>query len=124
MAIEPEDNREEQEQYENIMPVDAPFEDGFNMKTLWATLFVGLVMLPGAIYLGLGHRTEHGGRVRMGDHHPSPGNRQTVLRAAEDAGGPGNLLGGGWIAGGGGATGQRGAGVRGAIRRINLGIKT
>lgn len=53
MAIEPKDPREEQEQYENIMPVDAPFEDGFNMKTLWATLFVGLVMLPGAIYLGL-----------------------------------------------------------------------
>ena len=36
-----------------IMPADAPFEPGFNMKTLWAALFVGFVMLPGAIYLGL-----------------------------------------------------------------------
>ena len=36
-----------------IMPTDAPFEPGFNMKTLWAALFVGFVMLPGAIYLGL-----------------------------------------------------------------------
>ena len=30
-----------------------PFEPGFNLKTLWAALFVGFVMLPGAIYLGL-----------------------------------------------------------------------
>ena len=37
----------------DIMPADAPFEAGFNMKTLWAALFVGFVMLPGAIYLGL-----------------------------------------------------------------------
>ena len=37
----------------DIMPADAPFEPGFNMKTLWAALFVGFVMLPGAIYLGL-----------------------------------------------------------------------
>ena len=35
------------------MPADAPFEPGFNAKTLWAALFVGFVMLPGAIYLGL-----------------------------------------------------------------------
>jgi len=35
------------------MPEDAPYEDGFNLKTIWATLFVGVVMLPGAIYLGL-----------------------------------------------------------------------
>ena len=35
------------------MPADAPFEPGFNTKTLWAALFVGFVMLPGAIYLGL-----------------------------------------------------------------------
>ena len=35
------------------MPEEAPFEPGFNMKTLWAALFVGFVMLPGAIYLGL-----------------------------------------------------------------------
>ena len=36
-----------------IMPENAPFEPGFNIKTLWAALFVGFVMLPGAIYLGL-----------------------------------------------------------------------
>ena len=35
------------------MPPDAPYEDGFNIKTIWAVFFVGLVMLPGAIYLGL-----------------------------------------------------------------------
>jgi hypothetical protein len=35
------------------MPEDAPFESGFNIKTLWAALFVGFVMLPGSIYLGL-----------------------------------------------------------------------
>ena len=35
------------------MSSDAPFEAGFNIKTLWAALFVGFVMLPGAIYLGL-----------------------------------------------------------------------
>ena len=33
--------------------IDGPFEPGFNKKTLWAALFVGFVMLPGAIYLGL-----------------------------------------------------------------------
>ena len=54
MATEPTDEQQEDlEQYENIMPEDAPYEDGFNLKTLWATLFVGIVMLPGAIYLGL-----------------------------------------------------------------------
>jgi hypothetical protein len=36
-----------------IMPEGAPFEPGFNMKTVWAALFVGFIMLPGAIYLGL-----------------------------------------------------------------------
>lgn len=35
------------------MPPDAPYEDGFNLKTIWAVFFVGIVMLPGAIYLGL-----------------------------------------------------------------------
>jgi hypothetical protein len=39
--------------YPSIMPDDAPWEAGFNAKTLWAALFVGFVMLPGAIYLGL-----------------------------------------------------------------------
>ncbi len=31
----------------------APFEEGFNLKTIWGALFVGFLMLPGAIYLGL-----------------------------------------------------------------------
>ena len=52
MATEPKDNeQEDQAQYDDIMPPDAPYEDGFNMKTIWAVFFVGLVMLPGAIYL-------------------------------------------------------------------------
>jgi hypothetical protein len=33
--------------------VSGPFQPGFNMKTVWAAIFVGFVMLPGAIYLGL-----------------------------------------------------------------------
>ena len=53
MATKPRDEHEDLSQYESIMPEDAPFEDGFNLKTIWAMLFVGLVMLPGAIYLGL-----------------------------------------------------------------------
>jgi hypothetical protein len=30
-----------------------PFEDGFNVKSILAAFFIGLVILPGAIYLGL-----------------------------------------------------------------------
>ncbi len=30
-----------------------PFQEGFNVKTVLAALFIGFVMLPGAIYLGL-----------------------------------------------------------------------
>lgn len=37
----------------SLMPPDAPFQPGFNSKTLLAALFVGFLMLPGAIYLGL-----------------------------------------------------------------------
>ncbi len=37
----------------NLIPQDLLFEPGFNIKTLWAALFVGFIMLPGAIYLGL-----------------------------------------------------------------------
>jgi len=36
-----------------LMPEDAPFESGFGWSTVWASLFVGIVMLPGVIYLGL-----------------------------------------------------------------------
>jgi len=37
----------------DIMSPDAPFEHGFSWKTVWGALFVGFVMMPGAIYLGL-----------------------------------------------------------------------
>ena len=50
---ETEETKEDLTEYEQIMPEDAPFEDGFGWKTIWATAFVGIVMLPGAIYLGL-----------------------------------------------------------------------
>ena len=53
MSLAPENRREESEERFEIMPADAPFEPGFNIKTLWAALFVGFIMLPGAIYLGL-----------------------------------------------------------------------
>ena len=36
-----------------LIPEDLDFEPGFNIKTLWAARFVGFIMLPGAIYLGL-----------------------------------------------------------------------
>ena len=32
---------------------DEPYRDGFNLKTVWACLFVGFIMLPGSIYLSL-----------------------------------------------------------------------
>ena len=31
----------------------APYVDGFNAKAIWAALFIGVIMLPGAIYLAL-----------------------------------------------------------------------
>ncbi len=36
-----------------LMPENAPFESGFNAKIIWGALFVGFIMLPGSIYLGL-----------------------------------------------------------------------
>ena len=30
-----------------------PFQEGFNVRTIIAALFIGFIMLPGAIYLGL-----------------------------------------------------------------------
>ncbi len=36
-----------------LIPQGLEFEPGFNMRTIWAALFVGFIMLPGAIYLGL-----------------------------------------------------------------------
>jgi len=43
---------ETHEDYQFVSP-EAPFEPGFNIKTLIAAIFVGFLMLPGAIYLGL-----------------------------------------------------------------------
>jgi len=48
-----EERAEETERGYEIMPPDAVFEDGFNLKTVWGALFVGFVMMPGVIYLGL-----------------------------------------------------------------------
>lgn len=42
-----------QEESYDLMPEGAPYEAGFNLRTVAAALFVGFVMLPGAIYLGL-----------------------------------------------------------------------
>ena len=41
-----------QDTYE-IVPEGTPYQPGFNWNTVFAALFVGLVMMPGAIYLGL-----------------------------------------------------------------------
>ncbi|MFP6592055.1 MAG: peptide transporter [Candidatus Latescibacterota bacterium] len=36
-----------------LTPEDLTFQPGFDMKTVYAALFVGFIMMPGAIYLGL-----------------------------------------------------------------------
>jgi len=36
-----------------LLDDDTPFEDGFNRMTLVGAVFVGFIMLPGAIYMGL-----------------------------------------------------------------------
>ena len=36
-----------------LLPPDAPFESGFGASTVWSALFIGIIMLPGVIYLGL-----------------------------------------------------------------------
>jgi len=43
----------ELELYRGLMDYPEKFEDGFDMKTVLGALFVGFVMMPGAIYLGL-----------------------------------------------------------------------
>ncbi|MCK9265487.1 OPT/YSL family transporter [bacterium] len=35
------------------LEIQEEFRDGFNLRTIWAALFIGFVMLPGTIYLGL-----------------------------------------------------------------------
>ena len=41
------------EEHISLIPADLKFEDAFNWKTVMAALFVGIVMLPGAMYMGL-----------------------------------------------------------------------
>ena len=75
-----QNRRETKERFE-IAPGDAPFEPGFNVKTLWAALFVGFVMLPGAIYLGLVTGQSMAGGGRVGDPYSVHRDRQAHLCA-------------------------------------------
>ena len=43
----------ELEQYRNLLDTPSTFEDGFGWTTIAGILFCGLIMTPGAIYLGL-----------------------------------------------------------------------
>ena len=52
-SFTPEKKQNEDDRAYEIMPEEAPYEDGFNLRTVIAALFVGFIMLPGAIYLGL-----------------------------------------------------------------------
>ena len=55
MSVREEELREDSpEQYQNpdtalFGEADEPYLPGFNLKTIWACLFVGFVMLPGSI---------------------------------------------------------------------------
>lgn len=44
---------EELAQYRSLMEVPETFRDGFGWKTVLGALFIGFVMMPGSIYLGL-----------------------------------------------------------------------
>jgi len=41
------------EEFRQLMEVPSTFEDGFRWSSLFGTLFVALLMVPGAIYMGL-----------------------------------------------------------------------
>ncbi|MGF1483066.1 MAG: OPT/YSL family transporter [Opitutales bacterium] len=41
------------EQFRSLMEVPSTFEDGFNFKTFLGALFIGLIMIPGALYMEL-----------------------------------------------------------------------
>jgi hypothetical protein len=43
----------ELEEFRSIMEVPSTFEDGFSLSSLFGTLFVALVMVPGALYMEL-----------------------------------------------------------------------
>jgi len=69
MSQEPTDYRD-RDGRRDLMTVPERFEDGFDIKTVAGALFVGLVMLPGSIYLGLmavqGGRRSRAARRRAG----------------------------------------------------------
>jgi hypothetical protein len=44
---------QELEQFRTLMEVPATFEDGFSWKALFGAIFIALLMVPGAIYMGL-----------------------------------------------------------------------
>ena len=52
---EPVESNEDKEQaiYRNLVATPDTFEDGFNLRTFVGVLFVAIVMMPTAIYLGL-----------------------------------------------------------------------
>ena len=52
MSDEPVPGVQQDEEY-YLVPPDEPFRDGFTWHTFWAALFVGVIMLPGSIYLNL-----------------------------------------------------------------------
>jgi hypothetical protein len=43
----------EVEEFRNLMQVPSTFEDGFNWLSLLGAIFIALIMIPGAIYMGL-----------------------------------------------------------------------
>jgi len=53
MARKPKMADKELEEFRNLMEVPTSFEDGFNIRSLAGALFVGLVMVPGSIYMRL-----------------------------------------------------------------------
>jgi hypothetical protein len=49
----PQKQDTEIEQFRSLMEVPSTFEEGFNLKTLLGALFIGLIMIPGALYMEL-----------------------------------------------------------------------
>ena len=43
----------ELEEFRSVMEVPSRFEEGFNWTSVIGSLFIGLLMVPGAIYMGL-----------------------------------------------------------------------
>ncbi len=37
----------------DLLPAEAPFQNGFNARTVWASLLVGVVLLLGVLVLGI-----------------------------------------------------------------------